>query len=265
MAKTQSALVRHYLVLYNIASTLGWAYLLVVTLIHLSNLDGASPATIPPSTTAASSTLSLFLSRLPFFKSTHIPIPFEARLPLILRPVYRRTTSVYARVGAPTAVVQTFAILEIVHVLLGFVRASLPTTMAQVASRLFLVWGVMEQFVEVRTNPIFTSMLVSWSLAEVIRYSFFAVTLLGYESPLLLWLRYTSFYVLYITGASSEALLNYATLPMSSPLTNWSVLDLVRGVLFVIWWPGLYVMYTHMIKQRRKVFGKGKTLKEKTN
>ncbi len=31
----------------------------------------------------------------------------------------------------------------------------------------------------------------------------------------------------------------------------------VYAGLFVIWWPGLYVMYTYMMKQRRKVIGNG--------
>jgi len=35
------------------------------------------------------------------------------------------------------------------------------------------------------------------------------------------------------------------------------VTDYFRAMLFVIWWPGLYIMYTYMIAQRRKNLGKG--------
>ena len=45
-------------------------------------------------------------------------------------------------------VVQTVALLEPIHIMLGFVRANLGTTVAQVASRLALVWGVLELFPE---------------------------------------------------------------------------------------------------------------------
>lgn len=89
-------------------------------------------------------------------------------------------------------------------------------------------------------------MVVSWSATEVIRYSFYACNLLGYEPYVLLYLRYTTFYILYPLGASSEAFLIYATLPRSSPWPGWQSwvygmwkpTDYVRAVLFLIWWPG---------------------------
>ncbi|BEI80385.1 hypothetical protein CcaverHIS002_0109140 [Cutaneotrichosporon cavernicola] len=40
----------------------------------------------------------------------------------------------------------------------------------------------------------------------------------------------------------------------------WAPIQIARLVLFVIWWPGLYVLYTYMLKQRRKFFAKGKTV-----
>ena len=42
--------------------------------------------------------------------------------------------------------VQSFAILEIIHSLLGWVRSPVPTTAMQVASRLILVWGIAERY-----------------------------------------------------------------------------------------------------------------------
>ena len=90
-------------------------------------------------------------------------------------------------------------------------------------------------------------MVFAWSLTEVIRYSFYACSLLGKEPYTLLWLRYTTFFVLYPIGAGSEAFVNYATLPRSNPVPSfsswalgsvWTPYDCVRGVLFLIWWPG---------------------------
>ena len=83
-------------------------------------------------------------------------------------------------------------------------------------------------------------MVLSWALTEVVRYSFYACTLLGHEPAPLVRLRYTLFYVLYPTGASSEAFLIFATLPR--PLSVGALLGdahaLARAVLFAIWWPG---------------------------
>jgi very-long-chain (3R)-3-hydroxyacyl-CoA dehydratase len=85
-------------------------------------------------------------------------------------------------------------------------------------------------------------MLLAWSSTEVIRYLFYAFSLAGAEPPLLQWLRYTTFYVLYPLGAGSEAFLTYASLP-TDPLRGegmdgYSAYDYLRLAFFFIWWPG---------------------------
>ena len=100
---------------------------------------------------------------------------------------------------------------------------------------------------QVRSNPLYTSMVLAWSTTEIVRYSFYAFNLLGKNPYALLWLRYTAFYVLYPLGAGSEAFLIYATLPSSSPIPGWQAwlrgmwkpTDYIRGILFLIWWPGI--------------------------
>lgn len=95
-------------------------------------------------------------------------------------------------------------------------------------------------------------MVLAWSATEVIRYSFYAFNLLGENPYVLLYLRYTTFYILYPIGASSEAFLTYATLPASSPIPGWKSwlqgmwkpTDYVRGILFLIWWPGKLAFFS---------------------
>lgn len=81
-------------------------------------------------------------------------------------------------------------------------------------------------------------MVLSWSFTEVLRYVFYALNLLGSEPYPLLWLRYTTFYLLYPTGASSEATLIFSTLPSFSDFSSWGLADYFRGAMFCIWWPG---------------------------
>ena len=99
-------------------------------------------------------------------------------------------------------------------------------------------------------------MVLSWALTEVIRYTFYAASLVGWEFGPLLWARYSTFFVLYPTGAGSEALVNLATLPISVasggswlsvlPFAQWDTYTLLRGVLFVAWWPGeLRPLFVH--------------------
>jgi Protein tyrosine phosphatase-like protein, PTPLA len=142
-----ASFVTYYLVAYNILSTIGWGYILVSTLIHVFNLDGS--ASTPNATTprTASSAISNFLSSLGLVTGS-----IATQLPTWLQPVYLRSTSTFAQVGTQTAFIQTFALLEVVHSLLGWVRSPLQTTAMQVASRLFLVWGITEQFENVRSR-----------------------------------------------------------------------------------------------------------------
>ncbi|KAI0032091.1 tyrosine phosphatase-like protein [Vararia minispora EC-137] len=224
--------VKAYLVLYNFASCAGWASVLYLTIQHLST----SP-----------STLQRLTARPPSF------VPPE------LVPVYERATTTYAALGEHTKWVQTGAALEVVHSLLGFVRSPVQTTAMQVASRLYLVWGIANRFSEAQTSPLYATMVVSWSVTEVIRYSFYALGLLGTEPGLLLWLRYTTFYLLYPTGAGSEAFVCFATLPLGKPLSEWDAWAFGRGFLFLLWWPALYFLYSYMIVQRRKVFRSAST------
>ncbi|KAI0259252.1 protein-tyrosine phosphatase-like protein, partial [Gloeopeniophorella convolvens] len=147
------------------------------------------------------------------------------------------------------------AALEVLHVLLGLVRSPLPTTAVQVGSRLYSVWGLAARFSSAQRTPFFASMVLSWAITEVIRYAFYAAGLLGVEPAPLLWARYSAFFVLYPTGAGSEALVARATLPPLRDIASWDTWALVRGALFVAWWPGLYPMYMHMVRQRRKIFG----------
>jgi hypothetical protein len=67
----------------------------------------------------------------------------------------------YSRVGSTVAIVQTCAILEVVHVLLGWVRSPLQTTVMQVASRLWIVWGIVQQFDVVSAHRQFKVNVVS--------------------------------------------------------------------------------------------------------
>ncbi|GBE80704.1 Probable very-long-chain (3R)-3-hydroxyacyl-CoA [Sparassis crispa] len=260
----QPAVIKYYLVLYNLLSTLGWSYVLFATLTHF--LTSA-----PPSSRLASYLPAFLTHSFPFLQ-TH---RWEKYAPPELIPLFRRASSTYAAVGGVTAIVQSFAVLEIVHALLGWVRSSPLTTFSQVYSRLYVVWGVLHLFPHTRTNPLYASAVLSWSIAEVIRYAFYVCTLLGSEPYALLWVRYTAFLVLYPTGAGSEALLIFDSLPaaFTSPTVLRAVLGQVRGmswpevvhadfraIMFCIWWPSLYMLYTHMMRQRRRVLGGGRTL-----
>ncbi|KAE8357571.1 tyrosine phosphatase-like protein [Aspergillus caelatus] len=168
------------------------------------------------------------------------------------------------------ATTQTLAVLEIFHSLLGIVRAPVTTTAMQVASRLLLIWGVMFLFHEqgdgagivgAPTEAVkvgdyaFLGCLSAWGVTECIRYGFFALQVLGAGVPgWLTWLRYNTFYVLYPLGITSECVMVVKALEPAAefnPLYRWFLL-----VVLGIYVPGSYILYTHMIAQRKKVLKK---------
>jgi len=252
-----------YLVTYNILSALGWSYILYTTVLHVLEFTPAPPIQTSASATA-STAFQRLLSRVPLTLRNATPLTqvkakvYESIPPAVL-PLLNRAKTLYSVGGPAVALVQSFAVLEVLHVLMGLVRSPLATTGMQVASRLFLVWGIVERYPETQSNPLYASMVFAWSFTEVIRYSFYAANIVGYEPYILTYLRYTTFYVLYPLGASSEAFLVFSTLPPLSTKSffskSWGVEDYAHAFLFSIWWPGLFVMISYMIRQRAKVLG----------
>ena len=99
--------------------------------------------------------------------------------------------------------VQSAAVLEIVHCAVGLVRSGVFATTLQVFSRIGIVWGILRTTPEVQTHGAMASLLIMWSLTEVVRYAFYTVQLLKVPVPAaLLWVRYSLFIVAYpVSGA----------------------------------------------------------------
>ncbi|KAG8632042.1 hypothetical protein KVT40_001182 [Elsinoe batatas] len=173
---------------------------------------------------------------------------------VVLLYALRGQWKVFFGVGEFVKWTQTLAWAEVMFSLTGLVRAPLFTTAMQVVSRLFLVWGVIEPF---QADTVFSvgysTMLLAWSITEVIRYTFFAINIGTGEVPgWLLWLRYNTFFVLYPIGISSECwmiILSIGPAYAANPLVAYVLL-----AVLIIYVPGSYILYTHMMKQRSKVF-----------
>lgn len=109
----------------------------------------------------------------------------------------------------------------------------------QIASRILLVWGVTYPFPQLAASPAYSSMLLAWSVTEVIRYTYFGLNTAGSPPPdLLVWLRYNTFYVLYPMGILSEVwLICLATGPAGEV---WFGFELALYAILAIYVPGEY-------------------------
>ena len=76
-----------------------------------------------------------------------------------------------------------------------------------------MVWYTLHFFPAVGASPVYATMVFAWSFTEIVRYSFYAVGLLGVRVPPLESLRYNTFYLLYPMGAGSEAWLIFKSAP----------------------------------------------------
>ncbi|XP_024028577.1 very-long-chain (3R)-3-hydroxyacyl-CoA dehydratase PASTICCINO 2 [Morus notabilis] len=177
---------------------------------------------------------------------------------------------VYDAVERPLLLAQSAAVLEILHGLVGLVRSPITATLPQISSRLYVTWGILWSFPEIRNHILVSSLVTSWSITEIIRYSFFGMKeALGSAPSWLMWLRYSTFLVLYPTGIASEVGLIYVALPYIQKSEKYCIrmpnkwnfsFDYFYAALLVfgIYVPGGPHMYSYMLKQRKRALSKSK-------
>ncbi|KAI1213388.1 PTPLA-domain-containing protein [Annulohypoxylon truncatum] len=183
---------------------------------------------------------------------------------------------VYPTVGEFCKWTQTLAGMEVLHSILGVVRAPFFTTFMQVFSRYAIVWGVTGLFPELAlgsdsgdtySSLAYSSMLVAWATTEIIRYSYFALGLSSGGKPpyVLHWLRYHAFFILYPVGISSEAYLIWRAVEPAKEAVSPLYSTVLFGYVALVYPPSAYILYTHMMAQRRKVMKGTKTSDKKAS
>lgn len=156
-----------------------------------------------------------------------------------------------------TTAVQTLAVVEIINAATGVVRASFLNTLMQVYSRLLIVWGVWQLLPQSPSNDHWTciSVQIAWGCSEIIKYSYHVCSLKGLVPYWLMFARYTAFTFLYPIGVGSEMYILYLSLPeLKAIVGDWYYYFIV--VNLVVYVPCLYHLYTHLLRQRKKVLGK---------
>lgn len=145
--------------------------------------------------------------------------------------------------------VQFLAVLELYHSFRGIVKSPFLTTFLQVLSRFIVLFLCTNLSTDSQGHPSLPLMLISWSLAEIPRYTFYGMKLSLVVPGWLKWIRYSGFLVLYPTGIIGELMQLYVGLRQAG--MRWLFL-----LVIALYTPGSYVMYTHMLKQRKKCLEK---------
>lgn len=160
----------------------------------------------------------------------------------------------------PLTIVQTAAVLEIVHSLVGLVRSPWVTVFLQVFSRVLLVWGYTRRFDVCQAHWSLFLMVVSWSCAEIPRYLFYICAQFqeSHEIPsVLFFLRYSLFMVLYPTGITGEVMQMW-TFTNSAAASSDAMWATATYAVYAIYVFGSPYMINNMLGNRKREFKKRK-------
>lgn len=243
--------VRLYLVLYNLFQFAGWLRILVGTLLFMCQGPGARPMVFNWLIEALENVRPIMVMA---------GVPSYASLPFPISTVLQRASLLYNYIDPLLMVFQTLQSVEVLHALFGWVKANPLVVAIQVASRLAIVWLVVEPYQAAATSPWYGLLVLAWSLSEVGRYPFYINQLLNSQSYMALWARYSFFVALYPLGVLAEMQLIWTTLPHTKawPWENsagWTQRDILFLALLPVYIPGLAFLYSRMFMARRKSLG----------
>jgi very-long-chain (3R)-3-hydroxyacyl-CoA dehydratase len=149
-------------------------------------------------------------------------------------------------------IAQGLAILEIVHAIVKWVKSPVMSTAAQVFSRI-LVLVLIDFFYNQGSLPSITHtgitvVSIAWGITELVRYSFYLLSLFDKQPSWLLWMRYTFFIVLYPLGVTGEWLIIVTPLVMHFTLGLYAAMVGFLAISYIYYFP---VLYMYMWKQRK--------------
>lgn len=162
--------------------------------------------------------------------------------------------------------------LEIVHTAIGLTKGSPIICAIQVLARSLVYFAFLDSEPRVHNNKSSGLMLIVWCLGDIARYPFYILKLLNVQFYPVVWLRYSSWILLYPMGFILEGIVAYnnwnyleesGTLSYSMPNQFNFAFHMSTFLYYYI--PALplggFVMMSYMKSQRDKVLASSKSLK----
>ncbi|XP_013195322.1 very-long-chain (3R)-3-hydroxyacyl-CoA dehydratase 2 [Amyelois transitella] len=164
---------------------------------------------------------------------------------------------------------QNAAVLEILHAAIGLVPSGVFIVLVQVYSRVFVVCGILLSAHGSTVSPGLPLCILAWSVTEIIRYAYYTLNLIGAVPQPLLFLRYSTFIILYPIGITGELLCMYHSLEEVAEKNLYTISFpnawnfIFNYYYFIVAIMSLYiplfpVLYGHMLAQRKKMLSKKK-------
>eukprot|EP00735_Rhodelphis_limneticus_P009455 TRINITY_DN2759_c0_g1::TRINITY_DN2759_c0_g1_i1::g.27403::m.27403 TRINITY_DN2759_c0_g1::TRINITY_DN2759_c0_g1_i1::g.27403 ORF type:complete len:231 (+),score=54.88,sp/Q8VZB2/HACD_ARATH/38.32/8e-39,PTPLA/PF04387.9/2.8e-49 TRINITY_DN2759_c0_g1_i1:46-693(+) len=183
---------------------------------------------------------------------------------------YLAGNDVYPSTGSLVTLLQTVAYLEILNNALGLVKGSPASALMQVTGRNVVLFLCLNPYPEIYENWSVPMLFAVWAFAEIIRYPYYAFSLLKIMPYPLLWLRYTQFIIMYPLGFIAEVGVIYAAFPhiMAGHFLDVSMPNALNfafhfGTFLVPYCILGYLigapsLYKYMLSQRRKALAPAK-------
>lgn len=210
-----SSFAQAYLALYNMASALAWVFVLAQTILAFY------PVLLSAKVISVNSALSTLA------KASH---------------------QVFLKCSFLLAVVQSAAVLDISHSILGLTQSRVLPTVVQVASRL-LVGVLLTWKLKVGSEGHWgmLAICVAWSISDFTRSMYYVANMFKMAPRWLTWARYSFFLVLYPLGTAGEMGLIWRASVMNAFVGIQRYALLATLGIYPL---GFVALYSHMLKQR---------------
>ncbi|XP_071490651.1 very-long-chain (3R)-3-hydroxyacyl-CoA dehydratase 3-like [Diadema antillarum] len=173
----------------------------------------------------------------------------------------------YDWVIIPMGIAQIFAFAEIFHVVFGLVKSGISTVLAQVMGRNIVLFLVVMNDPELKHEGMTLYLFLIWSSVEVVRYPFYMLSCIDYNSEVVTWLRYTVWIPLYPLGFMAEIIVVILAIPYYTETEKFSFhlpnqLNVSFNFVYYLYCHICIIllsapsMLSHMWLQRKKRYGK---------
>eukprot|EP00731_Ephydatia_muelleri_P016728 Em0009g1152a len=177
----------------------------------------------------------------------------------------------YEWAGPTLSLCQTLAFLEVVHSAVGLVKGAIVPSLMQVSGRAIILFVVLDTNKQLHDHPVVWVLFLVWSLIELVRYPYYALSVVNIQVNVLTWLRYTAWIPLYPLGLLTEGIVVWLSIPLyydnyapfSFPLPNplnvsFHYATFLWVYLLLVLPSGAMMLLPHMFQERKKKLKKVK-------
>uniref|UniRef100_A0A1I8EDG3 Very-long-chain (3R)-3-hydroxyacyl-CoA dehydratase n=1 Tax=Wuchereria bancrofti TaxID=6293 RepID=A0A1I8EDG3_WUCBA len=119
-------------------------------------------------------------------------------------------------------IVTALQLIDVAHALVGYTKGNYRIGLIQVCGRLAFIY-IIDGCPDVQSSPTTFILIFAYFSIEIFRYPYYAASCLKIEIPLLTWLRYNAWVLLYPVGLLLEGVTMYRSIPYYYQTGKYSI------------------------------------------